>query len=87
MTREQRTAPSEPEKPTTAGALSGLIRESWRALVSWACLIGASLIGFGVTEGAPYHHLAVGILLTSSTLFVCMALFEGIWRLFVDHES
>ncbi|WGS19653.1 MULTISPECIES: hypothetical protein [unclassified Bradyrhizobium] len=87
MTKEQQTTQSGPEKLTMAGELSALIRESWRALVGWACLIGASLIGFGLTEGTSYHHLATGILLTSSTLFILMALFEGVWRLFVDHES
>jgi hypothetical protein len=85
MTRHQQTTASGPEKGTMVDELSALIRESSRPLAGWACLIGASLIGFRLTEGAPYHHLAAGVLLTSSTLFVLMALFEGLWRLFVDH--
>ena len=64
----------------------GLIRKSWRALAGWLSLIGASLIGFLLTEGAPYHHLATGVLLSSSTLFILLALFEGAWRLLIGNE-
>ncbi|MGY3485737.1 hypothetical protein ACVW1C_003620 [Bradyrhizobium sp. USDA 4011] len=86
MTTQRQTARPEPEKPTMTGEMSTLIRKSRRALAGWMSLIVASLIGFLLTEGAPYHHLAVGVLLTSSTLFVLMALFEGVWRLLVEHE-
>ncbi|MBR0799997.1 hypothetical protein JQ615_31990 [Bradyrhizobium jicamae] len=70
-----------------ADRLSALVRESWLTLAGWACLIGVSLIGFLLTEGAPYHHLAAGVLLTASTLLILLALFEGFWRMFVDHGA
>jgi hypothetical protein len=48
---------------------------------SWAALIAVALILFRVTRGAQYHQLAVGILLSSITLFVALSLFEALWRL------
>ncbi|MGY3441083.1 MULTISPECIES: hypothetical protein [unclassified Bradyrhizobium] len=66
--------------------ISGLIRRSWRVLAGWMSLIGASLIGFLLTEGTSYHHLATGILLCSSTLSILLVLFDGAWRLFVGNE-
>jgi hypothetical protein len=72
-------------KPTTgartgrgAGAhkLSRLLRENLLALAGWMCLIVASLIAFRLTEGTQYHPLAAGIMMSSSSLFVLMTLFE-----------
>ncbi|QPF85355.1 hypothetical protein IC762_03200 [Bradyrhizobium genosp. L] len=69
------------------GGISALLRESRRALAGWICVIGAALIGFWLTRGGPYHDFAAGVLLSASTLFIAMALFEGVWRLFVGPEA
>lgn len=66
--------------------LSALIREDSRALGGWIGLIVASLIAFWLTEGTQYHQLAAGLLMSSSTLFILMALFECLWRLFVGRN-
>ena len=87
MTTKQQTARPGPEKPTAKHDVRTLIRESWRALAGWMGLISASLIGFLLTEGARYHHLAVGVLLTSATLFILMVLFEVAWRLLIDDDA
>jgi len=81
------------DKPTRGirtgrgAGLSGLLRENLLALAGWLCLIAASLIAFRLTEGTQYHHLAVGIMMSSSSLFILMTLFECLWRLFADDSS
>lgn len=72
------------KKIDRGGELSALMRDYWPALGGWACLIVASLIAFWLTEGTPYHQLAVGVMMSASTLFILMAIFECIWRLLVD---
>jgi hypothetical protein len=64
--------------------LSALIRDYSRAVAGWACLIIAALVAFWLTEATQYHQLAVGILMSSSTLFILLALFECLWRVFVE---
>ncbi|HMM87638.1 hypothetical protein [Bradyrhizobium sp.] len=64
--------------------MSALIRIYSRALAGWACLIIAALIAFQLTESTRYHQLAAGILMSSSTLFILMALSECLWRMFVE---
>jgi hypothetical protein len=86
MTSEQPVIKSTGRRPV-ADDLSALIKDYAQALGGWACLIIASAIGFWFTEGTRYHQLAVGILMSSSTLFILMALFEFLWRLFVDDGS
>jgi hypothetical protein len=70
-----------------AGELSALIRDFSRALAGWACLIIAALVAFRLTEATQYHQLAAGILVSSSTLFVLMALFECLWRMLVERNA
>ena len=48
---------------------------------SWAALIAASLIAFGVTHGTEYRQLGVAILLSSATLLALLLLFEMLWQL------
>ena len=87
MTGEPRIAKSGTGEWIAEEGLSALMREYWRALGGWACLIVASLIAFWLTEGTQYHQLAVGIMMSASTLFILMAIFECIWRLLVGDVS
>jgi hypothetical protein len=64
--------------------LSALIRDYSRAMAGWACLIIAALVAFRLTEATQYHQLAAGVLMSSSTLFILLALFECLWRVFVE---
>jgi hypothetical protein len=54
---------------------------------AWVCLTIASLVAFWVTEGTEFHQLAAGLLMSSSTLFILIALFECLWWLVVDQSS
>jgi hypothetical protein len=74
---------SRPDSQTADGKqLSAFVRNNLRATLWWACTIIASLIAFPLTEGTPYQQLAVGLLMSSSTLFVLIAVFEClVWLL------
>jgi hypothetical protein len=61
-------------------AIIEFIKDEARALVGWTAAIGVVLIGFLLTEGASYHQLSVGLLLSAVSLFATMALLEGLWR-------
>ena len=87
MIGEKPSTDSRLDRPSAMAALSALIRDFSRALIGWGCLIAASLTCFWLTEGTRYHPLSVGILMSSSILFVLMALFESLWRLLVDDRS
>ena len=69
-----------------AEELSALIRDCSRALAGWACLIIAALVAFRLTEATQYHQFAAGILMSSSSLFILMALFECLWRMLVERN-
>ena len=69
---------------TPVRELSRLVRENLFALTGWGCTIAASIVAFRLTEGTPYHPLATGFLMSSSSLFTLMSLFELFWRLFVN---
>jgi len=56
------------------------IRDEGRALCGWLAAVGTALLAFWVSEGTTYHQLAVGILMSSATLFVLMAAFEILWH-------
>ncbi len=86
MTSEQPVLKSTGRRPV-ADELSMLAKDHTQALGGWVCLIIASIVGFWFTEETRYHQLAVGILMSSSTLFILMALFEFLWRTFVDGRS
>ena len=64
-----------------------LMKDEARALVIWALVIGAVLVGFWFSRGADGHQLAVGLLMASTTLFVLMALFEIVWHVFADRPT
>ena len=81
------TSKASATRTSAAEELSALVQSNSRALAGWACLIVASLVAFWLTQGTPYHQLVVGILMSSSTLFILMAVFECLWRLSVDPLS
>jgi ABC-type xylose transport system permease subunit len=70
-----------------AEEFSALMREYSPALAGWACLIIAALVAFRLTGATQYHQRAAGILMSSSTLFILMALFECLWRMFVERNA
>ena len=58
-----------------------MLKDDANALIGWTAVIGgAAVVAFWLSEGTSYHQLAVGILMSSGTLLVLMALFEIIWR-------
>jgi len=61
-------------------AIIELVKDEARSLLGWAVAISATLIGFWLSEGASYHQLFVGLLLSAVSLFATMALFDGLWR-------
>lgn len=81
------TSKAPASRTSAAEELSALVRSNARDLAGWACLIVASLVAFWITEGTQYHQLVVGILMSSSTLFILMAVFECLWRLSVGPVS
>ena len=85
--RNKTTTDSRTEGNSVAHELAELVRENLSALAGWVCLIAVSLIAFRLTEGTQYHHLAVGLMMSSLSLFVLMTLFECLWRLFTDQGS
>jgi hypothetical protein len=84
MTTEDHVTKSGTGRRPPSEELSALMREYSHALAGWACLIIAALVAFWLTEATQYHQLAVGILMSSSTLFILLALFECLWRVFVE---
>jgi len=80
MSREKPSITSGADQRSALSQMTALIRDSSRAMASWACLIAVSVVCFWLTEGTRYHPLSIGILISSSILFVLMALFEGLWR-------
>jgi hypothetical protein len=74
-------------KRTLIERLSALIRDNFRVASAWVCLTIASLVAFWATEGTEFHQLAAGLLMSSSTLFILIALFECLWWLVVDQSS
>lgn len=64
-----------------------LMKGEARALVVWAAVIVAALIWFWVSQGTGNHQLAIGLLLSAVALFVLMALFEIVWRVFDDRAT
>jgi hypothetical protein len=87
MTSDEPITKERAERKSVAEELSSLVRDDAPVILGWACLIAASLVIFSLGKGTPYHQLAAGILMSSSTLFVLMALFELFWRLLVDRNS
>ncbi|HLZ05488.1 MAG TPA: hypothetical protein VKR55_25480 [Bradyrhizobium sp.] len=81
------TSKAPATRRAVAEELSHLVRSNSHTLAGWACLIVVSLIAFWLTERTPYHQLVVGILMSSSTLLILMAVFECLWRLSVDPLS
>ena len=86
MTTEGPASKSGTGRRAAAEELSALIRVYSHALASWACLIIAALVAFWLTEATQYHQLAAGILMSSSTLFILLALFECLWRMFIERD-
>jgi len=87
MTAGEPISNSTTRETTPGGLVWALVREHSLALAGWACLIVASLIAFPFTDGTQYHQFAAAILMSSSSLFLLIALFECLWRLFVEQSS
>jgi hypothetical protein len=74
-------------KDLLAGAASGGERSAIKRWLGhyaatirrWAAVIVGTVILVLVTRGTPYHQLAIGLLASSVTLLVALAVFEGIW--------
>ncbi|HTO64380.1 MAG TPA: hypothetical protein VMM15_24365 [Bradyrhizobium sp.] len=64
-----------------------LIKDEAHALYGWAIVIALTLLGFRFSEGTLYHQLLIGVLISSVTLFVAMALLELVWRVIVSRQS
>jgi hypothetical protein len=47
---------------------------------SWAGLIAAAAIIFGVTRGTQFAELGIALLTSAITLLVAVAVFEAIWQ-------
>ena len=86
MTTEDPVTKSGTGRRPLSEELSALIRINSHALAGWACLIIAALVALWLTEATQYHQLAAGILMSSSTLFILLALFECLWRMFVERN-
>jgi hypothetical protein len=61
-------------------AILRMLKDEANALFVWTIAISGALVAFWLSEGTSYHQLAVGLLMSSGTLFVLMGLFEFIWR-------
>ena len=64
----------------TIHAALRILKDEANALLGWTAVIGGAVIAFWLSEATSFHQLAVGILLSSGTLFVLMSLVEIIWR-------
>jgi hypothetical protein len=87
MTTEDPVRKSGTGRRPLSEEFPALIRINSHALASWACLIIAALVAFWLTEATQYHQLAAGILMSSSTLFILLALFECLWRMFIERNA
>jgi hypothetical protein len=65
-------------------AMLRLMRDNGKAICIWAAVIGVALILFWISRETRFHQLAIGILLSSVSLFVAMSLFEAVWLIAVE---
>jgi hypothetical protein len=56
------------------------IREYRSTIASFAALICGALVFLWISRGTQFHQLAIGIVLSSVTLALALALFELFWR-------
>jgi len=56
------------------------LKKVYPELPSWAALVVASAIFFGLTLGTQLEPLAIGLLTSSVALLVLMTLFECAWK-------
>lgn len=67
--------------------IARLMKNEARALVIWAVVIAAALIFLWASRGTDDHQLAVGLLLSSISLFILMALLELLLHIFADRPA
>jgi hypothetical protein len=60
--------------------MTGWFKDNMSVVWSWAALMAAAAIVFGVTRGTPFAQLGIGLLTAAIALLVGMAVFELIWR-------
>ena len=63
------------------GTKVSALSEYRSAIGTFAGLIAAALIFLWISGGTALHPLAIGIMLSSVTLAIALALFEVCWRL------
>ncbi|MBI3436912.1 MAG: hypothetical protein HY056_17810 [Proteobacteria bacterium] len=56
------------------------VNDNRSVVYSWAILIGVAVIFLAVSAGTQFHQLAIGLLASSVTLFVALAVFECAWQ-------
>lgn len=60
--------------------MTAWLRNNSSVVWSWAVLIVAAAIIFGVTRGSQFGQLGIGLLTGAIALLVVMAIFEMIWQ-------
>jgi hypothetical protein len=60
--------------------MTSWLKENASLIWSWAGLIAATAIIFGVTRGTQFAQLGIGLLTAAITLLVAVAVFEAIWQ-------
>jgi hypothetical protein len=56
------------------------LHEYRSTIVSFAALICGAVIFLWISRGTQFHQLAIGIMMSSVTLALALALFELCWR-------
>jgi hypothetical protein len=56
------------------------LQEYRSSITSFATLVGGAIIFFWISRGTQFHQLAIGLLLSATTLTIALALFELCWR-------
>jgi hypothetical protein len=69
------TAPSHEINPVAPG-----FHEYRAPIATFAALICGALVLLWVSRGTQFHQLAIGIVMSSATLALLLALFELCWR-------
>jgi hypothetical protein len=61
--------------------IAEMLKDEANALAVWIVVIVGAFAAFWLSEGTAYHQLTVGVLMSSGTLLVLMAVFEAAWRM------
>jgi hypothetical protein len=63
------------------------LREYRSVSVSLAAVIGSAMFFLWISGGTQFHQLAIGIMISTVTLTLALALFELCWRLALSVAS